>query len=326
MGRTIDLISLFEEIPSIYNSQQKVFSCKRLTQYDKYFLAKNQFGSPVLLIEIKNVENLADIKLENLIVLFNKSCQIQIDEQRTKSVFTIINLESENKNLKNHFLRLVLSLIEYLGNYPNQKTLQKEIINFIELFKAILEPAKKTTQGLWAELFIIHQAKQKSNLIKAWHNDIFDKIDFHLDGELIEVKSSSNRQRIHHFSIDQLRATKNQKLFIASVFVEKQEDGLSIAKLLKLIELELNDVKELYKVKNTILKTLGKDTEKAMKIQYNFELAKSSLVFYNSLDVPTINKRFIPSQILEVKLKIDLSSIKKMYNMERLQDELIKFW
>ena len=127
---------------------------EKLSGSSGVLLAKNQFGSPVLLIEIRDVENLADIKLENLMVLFNKNCQVQIDEERTKSIFTIINLESENKNLKNHFLRLISSLIEYLGNSPNQKTLQKEIINFIELFKAISEPPKKTIQGLWRSALI----------------------------------------------------------------------------------------------------------------------------------------------------------------------------
>lgn len=68
----------------------------------------------------------------------------------------------------------------------------------IELFRAIAKPARKSLQGLWAELFLISQACQPAILVDAWHTAPEDSYDFAVDNQRIEVKSFSGQICQHH--------------------------------------------------------------------------------------------------------------------------------
>ena len=155
----------------------------------------------------------------------------------------------------------------------------------------------------------------KPNFIKAWHLTIFNKLDFHLNNESIEVKSNSNRQRTHYFSIEQLHLPKKQKYYISSIFVEQAEIGLSIKDLIDRIEDTKVSDREAYKLHYITRKTLGSDYPKALTTYFDYELAKGSLRFFWHKDVPSINPRYIPRAIKELKMKIDLTSIEETYNI-----------
>lgn len=68
----------------------------------------------------------------------------------------------------------------------------------IELFRAIAKPARKSLQGLWAELFLISRAHQPAILVNAWHTVVEDRYGFAVDNQRIEVKGFSGQIRQHY--------------------------------------------------------------------------------------------------------------------------------
>ena len=123
-------------------------------------------------------------------------------------------------------------MVPSLGNSLDNKQITHTVNKFIELFKVLKEPPKKTLQGLWSELFLIYQSNNPKKLVKAWHTVPEEKYDFSLEKLRIEVKSSSTRNRTHHFSLGQLTAPSKCELFVASLFVEILAGGKSVEDLL----------------------------------------------------------------------------------------------
>ena len=96
---------------------------------------------------------------------------------------------------------------------------KQTVDKFIELFKAIKEPPKKSIQGLWSELFLIEQSANPEKIISAWHSIPEEKFDFSFDKLRIEVKSSVTESRTHHFSLAQLNPVDNTEIIIASILL-----------------------------------------------------------------------------------------------------------
>lgn len=169
----------------------------------------------------------------------------------------------------------------------------------------MIEPPRKTVQGIWAELFLIHQSKCPEKLVSAWHSIPEEKYDFSSKKVRIEVKSSSMRNRTHHFSHEQLVPPTQCDLYIASVYVEMLSGGKSLEDLLNDILVRLQDNQDLKEKLNLITySTLGESVDKISNIYYDYELAKDSLRFYNSKDIPKIGS--IPNNIFEIKYKCQL--------------------
>ncbi|MDA8972637.1 PD-(D/E)XK motif protein [bacterium] len=321
MARELNLLQLFEKLPEVEEGQDSFFSCISIPSYSNYFLARTKENLPTLLIKSKGSESCPDIKLENIQVLFDKKCTYELNGKNKIGFFTITSLYNQT-SLEKHFLDLLSFLIIQLGKKPIQEEVQTEIKKFIDLLRAVSNPAIKTIQGLWAELLLIEQSSNKSNFIKAWHLNTFDKLDFHLNNESIEVKSSSNRLRTHYFSIEQLHLPKKQLHYISSIFVEQVETGLSIKDLINSIERDNISDKEANKLYYITRKTLGSDYEKALTTYFDYELAKGSLQFFWHRDIPTINRKYIPRAIKEVKLKIDLTSVEETYNINEMRKQV----
>jgi hypothetical protein len=60
---------------------------------------------------------------------------------------------------------------------------------------------------------------------------------------------------------------------------------------------------------NIISKTLGSNLLNAQNEQFNYELAKQSIAFYDGKDIPTINSNDIPPEVTDLHFKIDLSKV-----------------
>ena len=200
-------------------------------------------------------------------------------------------------------------MVPSLGNSPNNKQITHTVNKFIELFKVLKEPPKKTLQGLWSELFLIHQSKNLKKLVKAWHTVPEEKYDFSLEKLRIEVKSSSTRNRTHHFSLVQLIAPSKCELFVASLFVEILAGGKSVEDLLSEITDRLDQEYRLIEKLNFIAySVLGDSVDKIKNVCYDCQLAKESLEIYHSNDIPKIES--VPSNVFDVRFKSSIDSVK----------------
>jgi hypothetical protein len=308
----MSLLDVFLELNIPQTENSKLFIAKALNNFPFAKIGVNFLGFPVILISSKFDQThllQKNIKLKYIELTHNLECKVSENGQSKIDNYSVIIFKSNEETLQNYFLGIATSLLNSLSKKPTQKEVFETFKNFIEIFRSLTETPTKTIQGLWAELILIEQSKNTETLINFWHNKPEEKFDFNADCEKIEVKSSSNLERVHIFTAEQLNPTNDNQVIIASIFTKQVSSGLNILDLLdKIVErITENELKE--KIYRIVSKTLGNTFEQTTKIKYDYELAKKSLRFYRHQDISKVERINIPDRVSEVKFKSDLTNI-----------------
>lgn len=306
-----DLLQLFQSLvlPMAAASGNDL-SAVPIPNADTHRIAKNANGSPCLLIrQSPQGAHSTPIRLENLLISFDVPCTI-VHPARTeeRDTFTMVRCTSSNPALFPHFLKILSPMIAALGPTPTRAAVRRAISGLVELFQALAAPAKKTIQGVWAELLLIRLASDPHAMAAAWHRDPLEHFDFAAGVQRIEVKSSSLRRRVHHFSLAQLTPAQGTRVLVASLFVERSGGGASVQRLFEGARERLVSSAELTAhFDATFYASLGSGWEEAMNEAFDWELAKESLAFFDAERIPTVATP-IPASVSDVRFCSDLSS------------------
>jgi hypothetical protein len=306
-----DLCQLFESLVlPLERPAGRSLSAVAIPGAGSHRLAKDSSGSPCLLLRQQvSAAPTPPIRLQNLLVSYGVPCAISHpDGQQEEGTFTIIKCSGADPSLFPHFLRILSPIIATLGTTPTATAVRRAISGLVDLFQALTTPAKKSVQGLWAELLVIRGATDPVELVAAWHGLPVERLDFVSARDRIEVKSSSNRRRVHHFSLMQLTPPANTRLIIASLFVEPVGGGLSLGRLSDDIRTILaSDPVLLTRFDTVFYATLGSGWSDAMEECFDLELAAESLRFFDSVDIPKIDQP-IPATISDIRFTSDVSA------------------
>lgn len=318
----MNLIELFDEliIPQKSNGR---FNAVSIPKYENFRIAIDEDGNPAILIAVSNgVSGIAfkNYRLKYLELQRNVECKISENEKSSFKTFTIITFTAKERNLQEYFLRISESLVRVLNNEPTQDQLIDTLNKFIEVFRSLNDSPTNTIQGLWTELFLIDISNDPKILLEYWHNNPEEKFDFNAGKEKIEVKSSSNFERLHFFSSEQLNPPMGSEVLIASIFVKQIGNGKSIQYLIESISEKINNDFELItKMYNLVSKTLGNTFEQSLDIKFDYYIAKDSLRFYWTRDISKIEKIYIPDNVTHVKYKSDLENIEPISHFQNNQ-------
>ncbi len=308
----VDLLQLFQSLVlPIAAASGNHLSAVPIPGAENHRLAKDASGSPCLLIrQSPQNASLAPIRLENLRVTFDTSCTVvHPGGEQERDIFTIIKCTSTNPALFPHFLRILSPLIAGLGSTPTRAAVRRAVAGLVELFQALAVPAKKTVQGLWAELFLIRQASDPQAMVAAWHRDALEHFDFAAGPQRIEVKSSGRRRREHYFSLAQLTPPKGAQVLVASIFVERSGGGTSVQDQFESIRALLMSSPELAShFDATFYASLGSGWEDAMSEAFDSELARDSVAYFRADAVPAVATPTSPS-VSDVRFCSDLSQV-----------------
>lgn len=307
----MSLLNQFEKLQQP-SKGKNVFNAETLNAFPFAKVGINNLGYPIILIESKldgTFLNHKNIRLKYLELSHNLECKITENNKSKIANFSVIKFDSNEVILQNYFFNIVENLLKELSNSPSQKEIFETFKGFIEVFRTLSNSPNSTIQGLWSELFVIESSKNIETLVNYWHNRPEEKFDFNADTERIEVKSSSNLERIHYFTAEQLDAQTGKTLLIASVFTKQSSKGKSISDLIDSIKKSLDGDSLLEKLYSIVSKTLGSSLEQGLEIKFDYEIAKSSLQFYDSETISRIEKVNIPDKVSEVKYKSDLTNI-----------------
>ena len=273
-------------------------------------IAKNQEGFPVIMIcTKKSFKNKQRFSLQNLSIQQDIECQVRDKTQIKTEFFTLIVFTNNSTELQSYFFRIAEPLLEVIPQKPSEKDVTNIIFNFLEIFRVLLKPAKKSVLGLWGELFIISQSVNSEQLLKAWHDNNFEKYDFGMDNWRIEVKTTIKNIRIHSFSFEQLNPINEVKVEIASILTKQTVSGKSIEDLCKIIRTKITNLILINKINLLVAQILGDTLEEAQNIKFDLDLAIQTLRFYSTNDIPKITSIQIPPQVYNVKFDVDLSTI-----------------
>lgn len=320
-----DLKEIYDKLPLPINDNLNYYSAKAIKGYENHRIAKNYLDNPSLLIFISEQNQnflISNQNLFNIKVSHNLKCEIESDSKVSYNSFSVVSYTGQNDDVKDVFLSTCQLLLKSLGLNPSNSKIKHIVGKFIELFKAIKETPRKSIQGLWAELFLIEQSNFPEHLISGWHSIPEEKFDFSFGKMRLEVKSSATDMRIHHFSSGQLNPINETEIIIASILVNVNAGGISLIELLQRINNKLNDFpKQKEKLHLLLYSTLGADLDKVDQIKFDYELAKESLRFYKSIDIPKIENTNIPIEVSNVKF---ISNLMYSRNIDSRIDELIK--
>lgn len=318
------VFKIFQELKNESPKNGDSFAIASLPTTKNHKLGISQNGQPIFFIKCEDSTKAKslDTNLEFISVLYNRQCQLINKKGKIEEgIYTVISLKSDSDYLQEYFLKIVFVLIKNISEKPLLKDLKIEIEKLINLFTKFSKPALKTIQGLWAELLIIEQSKNPDYLIQSWHSSTTDKYDFNDGIDKIEVKSTVKNRRIHNFSLEQLTPNLSSKLIVASIFAIETGTGTTIFDLVESIENKIKDKNLAFRVNEIAAITLGKDFEKSFDIFFDYQFAIDTIQYYNSFDVPKINRTDIPSNITNIRFDCDLTDV-KVANKTRTQSKL----
>jgi len=300
---------IFADLQQKETINKDSFSAASLPFTQKHKIGISPEGYPMFFIECNNTNHSLDINLEFISVLFNRTCRLSESKKQSDSIYTIISLKTENIDFQQYFLEVVCIVLEQLPESPSHKQLKTEIQKLIELFSRFNRPPRRTIQGLWAELFVIEQAKYPEYLIQSWHSSPEDKFDFNDGQDKIEVKSTSAARRVHSFALEQLNPNRNSNLLIASVFVIQTGRGKNIFDLIDSICKRVQNLQLQFRLNEILSQTLGSDFDKVFDVYFDYQQALDTLAFFDFKDIPAINSDNIPEEVSNVRLDCDLSRV-----------------
>jgi len=258
---------------------------------NKLWICKNEDNFPLILIQSSVEFNfLGGQKYSNIELLHHQKKIIQ-DEQHSEEVLcSSILCKTEDDELNTLFFESLLPLLKKIKFPADPKELNFLLERLVKLFKSLGGTPKKTTQGLWAELFLIYQSENKKELLECWHEEANDLYDFRKGIFSIEVKSTLGVERKHIFSLEQAYP-REYSVLIASFKLERDEAGLSIKTLIEDIQKDVSEDQDLIEKLNYIVwSTLGNTWSSSIKESFNEELAKKELEFYDIKDIPKLEE------------------------------------
>lgn len=285
-----------------------------IPSFESHRLARDVQGSPLILLAVPTVRvrtRPVPIKLEHLSVQHDTKCRISgTDGVIEEGHFTVVACLEADEVLQSYFLRIMGTLIVSLGATPAQSDVTRAVYRLVELFRVLASAPTKSIQGLWAELFVIARASDAAMLVEAWHITPEDRYDFNQGSQRVEVKSGAGRTRAHQFSLEQLNPPMGTTVLISSLFVEKAGAGTSLAELLDQVRHRIgNNLDLLMQVDKVVGMTLGSSWRHAMDERFDYELARHSLAFYDTVAIPSIHPKISP-EISNVSFTSDLSTSK----------------
>jgi len=311
----MNLIDLYDTL-ILPEKDSKVFNAIPIPEYPNFRIAIDFDGNAVLLFSVsKRIKDLSlkNFRLKYLQLEQNLECSIYDNDTIKLQTFTVITFRCSDRNLKEYFLRISETLVKTIGKNPTQQQVIDSLKRFIEVFKTLTDSPTNTVNGLWAELFLIENSRNPKVLINYWHNLPEEKFDFNAGIERIEVKSSSNFERKHIFSADQLNPPSDTQVLIASIFLKQHNSGINIQQLIESISEKVNyDSETADKLNSVVFRTLGSSLEHSIGIKFDYEIARQSIRFYKHQDVYKIEKNHIPENVSEVRFKSDLEEIKEI--------------
>jgi hypothetical protein len=324
----MNLIDLYDTL-NVPENDSKVFNAIQIPEYPNFRIAIDFEGNAVLLLSVST--RIKDLSLKNFRLKYlqleqNLECKIYENDLTKLQTFTVITFRCGDRNLQEYFLRISETLVKTIGQNPSQQQVIDSLKKFVEVFKTLTDSPTNTVNGLWSELFLIENSSNPSSLINYWHNLPEEKFDFNAGIERIEVKSSSNFERKHIFSAEQLNPPSNTKVLIASIFLKQHNSGCNIQHLVESISKKVNyDFESVDKLNLIVFRTLGNSLEHSIGIKFDCEIARQSLQFYRHQDIDKIEEIHIPNNVSEVKYKSDLTSIRPV-ELKKLNDKQILFY
>lgn len=299
------------------------FSAQPVPGHEAHRIGKDPDGAPCLLLHITDGANSAPpppIILSHLAVQHDMHCRISRPQQPPEeSTFTLIRCLSGDADLVAKFLDVMEVVVRTVGKASTLDRVRRAVEELAELFRSLDLPPRKSTRGVWAELFLMARARDVGRLAAAWHAAPSEAFDFSEGSDRIEVKAASGGTREHYFSLPQVHPPHGVRVIVASLFAEALAGGTRISGLLAMLRRRLAARPELaLRVESVAAQCLGKSWALALEEAFDWQRAESSLRLFETDAIPAVPKD-LPREVSDVRFRSDVSGASSLGVVEAQQ-------
>ena len=300
-------LAMFRSL-ALSTAQRGQLAAVRLQSAAALYLCKDSSGRPAFLLPVSAV--LPPVRLENLEVRHRVRCKIFANGQAIPiASSTLISCLSDDARLQAYFVQALGGVLSAHSGAEDPAVLGSMLEGLSELFQAVSSEPASTAQGLWAELALIHGAADPTSVVKAWHSEVDDLYDFSLGTERVEVKSSSDKTRCHHFRMEQVDSPACVRVLIASMLLDKAGRGLTLGELWDRCRDRLGAAPQLQvKLDALCFRALGKHWHRWRETSYDHPRAIASLTLFDARSIPRPSTP-VPAAVSEVRFVADLSGV-----------------
>src|SRR5215208_3870875 len=140
-------------------SDANIFHVAQIPGFPLHRLGKDARGAPALLLHIaeESGQPMGPIVLQHIAIHHGVQCRIDGGEQTAShdEAFSLVRCLSSEPALRDYFICAVELILQQVGVEPRRSDLNRSLQRLTELFRAFEQPARRTVQGLWAELLLI---------------------------------------------------------------------------------------------------------------------------------------------------------------------------
>lgn len=287
-------------------------SARPVAPGSRFRVARQQDGAPALLvlIDASTESPPSGEQLANLTYRPRERLRIEGPDGTTEqAVHTVLTCASPDAELRHYFFRVVAALVDELGASPGARAIDEGVGRLLELFRAMERPARRSVQGVWAELFLIARSGDPAFSVSAWHAEPDAVHDFVAGLERVEVKSTQGAIRRHHFRLEQLSTPPEGTLVVASMMLSSSEEGVTVADLVERISRRLpSQTEHRSRLEAIVAASLGSDWRMMSRVAFDEAGAAASLMLIDANDVPSV-ARDVPVEVSEVRFLVDLSGV-----------------
>lgn len=306
------LRAILEEIrPETSDSHPAHFIARPIPGYEQHFIAWNQLNAPCILLGTRDSYFRAPLQLAGLEVRYCAPCDVMLaDGARDARTLSVVTCTSPDQPTQDYFLHLMETLLRIVGPVPQISTVADAVSKLVEILQQLARPHRRSVIGLFGELTVIALSADPNVCLSAWRAGLDDRFDFAIANVRLETKATSDRIRAHHFSLEQCAPPTGVTAAIASMFVEQNGGGKSIAELITEIEAKLrdDDGEARLKLRSVIASSLGSSLPRALQMRFDDQLTRSTLSFFDAWDIPAI-RGDIPGAVSHIHFRSDLSGL-----------------
>lgn len=269
----------------------------------------DETGHPCILVSPKaqSKSKQPAIALENLAIQFNLRCRLEHSDG-TSSIgnYVLLRLTSDRSSDLAIFFSVCEAIVGLLGGDPDEADLYDAVQRIVTLFRRLLLQPTRTQVGLFGEMLVIFLAEDPKLAIDAWREDEGERHDFSSPELRIEVKTTSQGQRTHEFSLEQCDVEVYGPIIVASVMAERISGGVNILQLRSKIEARLaGQFPSIFKLRSIVAEALGSGVSSGELVSFDLTKAKQTLKFYDIRDVPAVRGK-LPAGVSGVRFRSNL--------------------
>ena len=300
--------SLLEQFKQLLSKKDSDKHFVVVVDNTEHRLGVSSDGFPQFYIRVnQSPVSIPTILRELLLVEYNRNCTIIEEEETiTQGYFAILTLQTTDPYLQEYFIDIFSMMLHRLPQFPTNQQIAVEVEKLISIFSAMKQKPKKMIQ------VVLIKCRSSSN---AWHSAPLAKYDFTMGQDKIEVKSTSSDERKHVFSLDQLNPSKSSRLLVASLIVRESaecENGLSVANMYDRICNRGISIDAKVHISTVMAEVAGNNFRQLDKVFFDYSQAADTLAFYESENIPRINKEYIPAGVSEVKFTSNLEGVESI--------------